>query len=156
MTPPPRVSRCPAAAPPNSLQPGNLPVGDAGQGGVRKPGPRFLAGASERLREAGGRFPGRPGRPRRGDTSGYSAPEVPEKEGENPRPLPISGCAPMPPRLLDLAGAAAYLSVSPWVIRDLEHAGRLRRVRLDLGERDVRRVLYDKADLDGLIEGSKA
>lgn len=62
----------------------------------------------------------------------------------------------MPPRLLDLAGAAAYLSVSPWVIRDLEHAGRLRRVRLDLGERDVRRVLYDKADLDGLIEGSKA
>jgi hypothetical protein len=42
------------------------------------------------------------------------------------------------------------------VVRDLEHAGRLRRVRLDLGKWDVRKVLYDVADLDALVDRSKA
>jgi hypothetical protein len=51
--------------------------------------------------------------------------------------------------------AASYLAVSPDVVRDLEHAGKLRRVRLDLGGRDVRRVLYDVRDLDALVEGMK-
>ena len=69
--------------------------------------------------------------------------------------LPVHGVAPITPRLLDLVSAAAYLHVSPWVVRDLEHAGKLRRVRLDLGKRDVRKLLYDLRDLDALVESAK-
>jgi hypothetical protein len=82
--------------------------------------------------------------------------EVAVKSGVDRGALPIHGVAPIPPRVLDLAGAAAYLGVSPWVIRDLEHAGRLQRVRLDLGRRQVRKLLYDVRDLDALIERAKA
>jgi hypothetical protein len=59
----------------------------------------------------------------------------------------------MPCRLLDLEAAAAYLGVSPWTIRDLEAAGVMRRVRVPLPDgRDLRKLLFDKADLDRLIE----
>jgi excisionase family DNA binding protein len=59
-------------------------------------------------------------------------------------------------RLLDVAEAATYLSVSPWTIKDLVAAGRLPRVRLPLGaDRDLRRLLVDVRDLDALIDGSK-
>jgi hypothetical protein len=60
------------------------------------------------------------------------------------------------PRLLDLDAAAMYLGVSPWTIRDLEAAGVLRRVRVPLRDgRELRKLLFDKADLDKLIEAWK-
>lgn len=60
------------------------------------------------------------------------------------------------PRLLDVDAAGAYLGVSAWTIRDLHAAGRLRRVQLPLsGDRQVRRLLFDRVDLDQLIEASK-
>jgi hypothetical protein len=56
------------------------------------------------------------------------------------------------PRLLDLDTAAAYLSMSPWTIRDLEAAGVLARVRVPLPSgRELRKLLFDKADLDRLV-----
>jgi excisionase family DNA binding protein len=59
-------------------------------------------------------------------------------------------------RLLSVEAAAVYLGVSPWTIRDLLHAGTLARVRLPLGgERDLRRILVDRLELDALIERSK-
>ena len=57
------------------------------------------------------------------------------------------------PRLLDLERTAAYLGVSPWTVRDLEAAGVLPRVCVPLpGGRELRKLLFDRADLDGLIE----
>jgi excisionase family DNA binding protein len=63
----------------------------------------------------------------------------------------------MRPRLLDLQGAAAYLSVSAWTLRDMLAAGTLRAVRLPgAGGRDLRRILLDVCDLDSLVERIKA
>ncbi len=59
--------------------------------------------------------------------------------------------APAPPRLLNLKAAAAYLSVSPWTIRDLEAAGTLKRVSIPVGRKDLRKLLFDRIDLDELI-----
>ncbi len=56
------------------------------------------------------------------------------------------------PRLLDAAAAAAYLGVSPWTIRDLEAAGTLKRVRVPLRDSELRKLLFDRADHDRLIE----
>jgi excisionase family DNA binding protein len=59
----------------------------------------------------------------------------------------------VPRRLLELHEAAAYLGVSPWTVRDLEAAGTIRRVRVPLsGGRELRRLLFDKTELDRLIE----
>jgi hypothetical protein len=54
-----------------------------------------------------------------------------------------------PRRLLTLPEAAAYLSLSPWSVRDLQWKGRLPRVALS------RKLLFDRADLDRLIDASK-
>jgi excisionase family DNA binding protein len=60
------------------------------------------------------------------------------------------------PRLLDVQAAARYLGVSPWTVRELEWKGVLRRVRVPLpGGGELRKLLFDKADLDRLIEGWK-
>jgi hypothetical protein len=59
------------------------------------------------------------------------------------------------PRLVDLEGAAGYLSVSPWTIRDLEAAGTLRRVRIPLGRGELRKLLFDRQDLDRLVDAWK-
>jgi excisionase family DNA binding protein len=57
-----------------------------------------------------------------------------------------------PPRLLDLRGAAAYLSVSTWTIRDLINSGALRRVRVPLGDQgELRKLLLDREDLDQAV-----
>jgi hypothetical protein len=65
------------------------------------------------------------------------------------KPIP----SPLDPRLFDLAQAARYLSVSPWTIRSLEWAGVLRRVRIPLPDhRELRKLLFDRTDLDHLIE----
>jgi excisionase family DNA binding protein len=55
------------------------------------------------------------------------------------------------PRLLDVEAAADYLGVSAWTIRDLVERGSLSRVALP----GVRRLLFDRCDLDGLIESSR-
>jgi len=55
--------------------------------------------------------------------------------------------------LFDVDRAAAYFGVSPWTVRDLEAAGTIKRVRVPLpGGRELRKLLFDKADLDALIE----
>jgi excisionase family DNA binding protein len=59
-------------------------------------------------------------------------------------------------RLMSLHGAADYLGVSYWTLRDLVNAGTIPRVRLPIGgTRDLRRVLVDREDLDRLIVTSK-
>jgi hypothetical protein len=84
-----------------------------------------LAAASERLK-------GKPGRPRK-------APVEPEQTA-------------VTARLLDLEASAAYLSVSPWTVRDLDAAGVLKRVRVPLPNGgELRKVLFDREDLDALI-----
>lgn len=60
------------------------------------------------------------------------------------------------PRLLDLRATARYLGVSTWTVRDLEAGGVLRRVCVPLHGRDLRKLLFDRAELDRLIEGWKA
>jgi excisionase family DNA binding protein len=54
-----------------------------------------------------------------------------------------------PRRLFALPEAAAYLGLSPWTVRSLQWKGKLPRV--DLG----RKLLFDRADLDALIERQK-
>jgi hypothetical protein len=62
----------------------------------------------------------------------------------------------VPRRLLDRLGASAYLSVALDTIDQLDAAGVLRRVRLPNGSGgDLKRVLFDRADLDALIERQK-
>ena len=98
-----------------------------------------------------GSTPRRPGRPRKngpghmtGTASGQAHQHEAAAQGGFPR------------RLLDLDAAAAYLSVSPWTVRDLEAAGVLPRVRVPLPDgRELRKLLFDKADLDRLIGGWK-
>ena len=99
------------------------------------------------------------------DSSGW--PRTEPKPGHNPgideanvgvngapeRGAPVSqAIAPVPPRLLDLEAAAAYLGVSPWTIRDLEAAGTLKRVSIPVGSKDLRKLLFDRIDLDELIQ----
>lgn len=64
--------------------------------------------------------------------------------------------APIVPRLLDLHGTASYLSLSEWTVRDLEACGILPRVRVPLpNQGKLRKILFDKEDLDRLIEAWK-
>ncbi len=81
--------------------------------------------------------------------------------GPNVGAQALQAVAPLAPRLLDLAGAATYLAVSPWTIRQWEAEGALPRVRISLPITNKRRggecrkLLFDRADLDQLIERSK-
>jgi hypothetical protein len=69
------------------------------------------------------------------------------------QPVQVSACV---PRLLNLEAAAAYLGVSPWTVRDLDGAGVLPRVRVPLPHGgELRRLLFDREDLDRLIEAWK-
>lgn len=54
-----------------------------------------------------------------------------------------------PRRLLSLEETAAYLGLSPWSVRGLQWKGHLPRVRIS------RRLLFDRADVDRLIERQK-
>ena len=64
---------------------------------------------------------------------------------------------PIEPRLLNLKSAATYLGVSPWTVRDLEARGVLKRVSVPLSAgAELRKLLFDKVDLDHLIEAWKA
>jgi hypothetical protein len=62
------------------------------------------------------------------------------------------------PRLLDLNGAAAYLGISRSAVRLLVDRGQVRRINLPgLADTQIRlnRFLFDKADLDVIVERSK-
>ena len=61
----------------------------------------------------------------------------------------------VPARLLGVEGAAAYLGLSTWSVRRLVDNGHLRRVRLPLGKADCRRLLFDRIDLERLVDVSK-
>jgi excisionase family DNA binding protein len=66
--------------------------------------------------------------------------------------IQVGAVVPVAPRLLDVEGAANYLSVSPWTIRDLIANGTLARVRVPLPRGgELRRVLLDREDLDRLV-----
>ena len=113
-----------------------------------------LAPAAERLR----RPPGRPKKPQSLERA--QAPQAPAPsvalEKSTTSGATVPGVCPLQPRLLDLASAAVYLSVSSWTLRDLEAAGHLSRVRLPLPlGREVRKVLFDREDLDRLVVQSK-
>jgi hypothetical protein len=89
--------------------------------------PLPLAAAAERLR-------GKPGRPKKRD---------PKYQRQQ---------APLSPRLLDVEAAGSYLGVSAWTVRDLLDKGTLARVRIPLpGGGQVRRLLLDRQELDGLV-----
>ena len=103
--------------------------------------------------------PRRPcGRPRKASGLENHGPSVSAVSGAatEERYARVMPVAPVPVRLLDLEGAASYLAVSPWTIRDLEAQGILPRVRIPLpGDGELRKILFDRADLDALIERSK-
>lgn len=108
-----------------------------------------LADASRRLR-------GRPGRPRKHPATdrmaNISAPETGKLNRSAGRPSLNGNRREVPqPRLLSLRQAAEYLSLSTWTIRNLVDNGTLRRVRLG----SVRRLLFDRLELDQLIETSR-
>ena len=68
-----------------------------------------------------------------------------------PENLPVSAS-----RLLDLQQTAHYLGVSPWTVRDLEASGVIPRVVIPLSNgRELRKLLFDRDDLDRLIERGK-
>lgn len=108
-----------------------------------------LAAASQRLRR-------RPGRPRnaesRQDGGGPEA-RASRKPDSDGRTLAMQARA---PRLLDLRATATYLGVSEWTVRDLDAVGVLRRVRVPLPNGgELRKLLFDREDLDRLIQAWK-
>ena len=98
------------------------------------------------------------GRPRKpGHVPGTSNAEGVDTSGPNGRALVCQASAPLSPRLLDLNAAASYLSVSAWTVRDLEARGILRRVRVPLPNGgELRKVLFDRMELDTLVDQWKA
>ncbi len=90
-------------------------------------GDKPLAAAAKRLQ-------GKPGRPRKGKV-------------KSERPA-------IDPRLLGLRASGWYLGdLSTWTVRDLEAKGILKRVRIPLPNGgELRKLLFDRADLDRLID----
>ena len=89
--------------------------------------------SEERVYLPSARLPRSAGRPRKaenGHSPGTATPGGLDDSGQERRALASPASAPLPPRLLDLAGAAAYISVSPWTVRDLLDNGTLKRVPL--------------------------
>ena len=112
-----------------------------------------LAFASQRLR-------GRPGRPRKDPDPDYvgmtSEAETSKNRVSMSRParqrvLAGTGREVIQPRLLNLRQTAEYLSLSTWTIRNLVDNGTLCRVQLGT----IRRLLFDRLDLDRLVETSR-
>ena len=104
-----------------------------------------LSAASHRLR-------GRPGRPRTHGPVGHGprhgARQVPVPSALVERPLNRQSSD---GRLLGLKEAAAYLGISDWTLRKLMAERHLAPVRLP----GVCRLLFDRTDLDRLIERSR-
>lgn len=111
--------------------------------------PAPLAAAAQRLRK-------KPGRPRKdGHVVGIAAQQDGENEGRRWSALALSAIV---PRLLSLEQAALYLGCSPWTVRALasKDDGVLKRVRIPLKNNvELRKLLFDREDLDRLIEAWK-
>ncbi|MFB3073897.1 MAG: helix-turn-helix domain-containing protein [Candidatus Methylomirabilales bacterium] len=111
--------------------------------------PQPLAAASERLR-------GKPGRPRKdGHILGIAPAEDGVGKGQRWSALALRTIV---PRLMSLGQAALYLGVSPWTVRELasKKDGVLKRVRIPLANGgELRNLLFDREDLDRLIEAWK-
>ena len=100
------------------------------------------------LAAANGRLKGTPGRPRKVET--------PEERAARHLADKAAALVAAPARLLDLVCTAKYLGVSDWSVRDLEAAGTLRRVRIPLPRGgEIRKLLFDRTDLDRLIDAWK-
>ena len=109
----------------------------------------------------------KPGRPRTGDTGIYGkqdhghspgtvTQETQSRSGKSDGTAVQQTVVPVLPRLLDLPTAAAYLGVSAWTVRDLEAAGSVPRVRIPLPNAgELRKLLFDRVDLDRLIDSWK-
>ena len=107
-------------------------------------------------------MPGIFGKPEHGDNMGTASPLSQERQARRGDDDEKNGAqvqttvVPLSPRLLDLPTAAAYLGLSPWTVRDLEAAGSLARVRIPLPNAgELRKLLFDRVDLDRLIEAWK-
>jgi hypothetical protein len=88
-----------------------------------------------------------------GHSAGTAAQETQARSGEKHGAAVTTTVVPVMARLLDLDSAALYLGVSSWTVRDLEASGILARVRIPLPHHgELRKLLFDKADLDRLIE----
>ena len=111
----------------------------------------------------GDRFRGKPGRPRKvqpraesGPNAGTAGSQTRIRSGAHASPLALQAVAPVHPRLLDLHSTALYLGVSGWTVRDLEAGRVLARVRVPLPKQgELRKILFDRVDLDRLIEAWK-
>jgi hypothetical protein len=106
------------------------------------------------LTDAAARLRGLPGRPRKaaGPQASQTPALSPAADRSQTCKVAVPALCPISPRLLDLATAAAYLSVSPWTVRDLEAVGIVPRVRVPLpGGGELRKLLFDRDDLDRLI-----
>ncbi len=70
--------------------------------------------------------------------------------------MALQAIAPLLPRLLDVHRAATYLSLPEASVYDLAARGVLRRVRIPLPDGgELRKLLFDRADLDRLVEAWK-
>jgi excisionase family DNA binding protein len=79
-----------------------------------------------------------------------------DSSGPEGRALAYLAIAPIPPRLLDVHGLAAYLSVPEATVYDLAARNVLRRVRVPLPDGgELRKLLFDRAEVDRAIEGWK-
>ncbi len=95
---------------------------------------------------------------------GKPAPEGSENTSGAGSTVVPSTNVPVLPRLLDIHGAAFYVSLSVGVIRDLVKAGHLRPVRVLLPakpkkgrpERDLPGFRFDREDLDALVQTWKS
>ncbi len=112
------------------------------------------------------RLPGRPRKPLPGPAHGHMDGHSQEvtaqprarsgKNGGTNQPAVQLTVAPISPRLLDLPAAAAYLGVSVWTVRELVTTKKLVRVLLPSSNGgDLRKLLFDRIELDRLIEMSK-
>ena len=110
-----------------------------------------LAAASERLK-------GKPGRPKKAESGHIMGTPSTESGVNSGLAERIQVVHTIAPRLLDLEAAALYLGVSTWTLRELANKkdGVLPRVRIPLPKGDdLRKLLFDREDLDRLIEGWK-
>ena len=109
------------------------------------------------LAAAAGRLRRKPGRPRKvsGHVPGIASQQDGGNEGRRWSALALAAIA---PRLMSLEQAALYLGVSPWTVRELANKkdGVLKRVRIPLPNNgELRKLLFDRQDLDLVIEGWK-
>jgi hypothetical protein len=126
--------------------------------------PIRLPKASARMRHAGGRFPGKVGRPPKGKIEGPlprvgSGPSGATQNGKVGPQIATPGMASVPGvcprRVLNVQGTATYLGVLTWQVRGMVHDGILVPVPCPGSGKAVRRHLFDVRDLDALIDRAK-